>query len=100
MKSTAEIKVPCPDEVKFAVVAKLVRRFRMQHDVVDIDGARVRLQGGSWFLVRASNTTPNLTVRLEAPTLPELTGARDLLYEALSEYPDVDARVLLDEVPE
>lgn len=84
--ATAEIKVPCADDVKFTVVDALVERFRRDHDVVDIDGARVRVDGG-WFLVRASNTTPNLTVRFEAIDTRRLHAARDLLVAALAGHP-------------
>jgi phosphomannomutase len=95
--STPEIKVPCPDGAKFRVVAALVERFRRSFEVLAIDGARVRLDG-AWFLVRASNTTPNLTVRLEARDRAALLRARDVLLEALREHPETKADVLLQEV--
>jgi phosphomannomutase/phosphoglucomutase len=100
LQSTAEIKVPCPDDAKFEVVAALAERFRREHRVVDIDGARVSLDDGAWFLVRASNTTPVLTVRLEARTREALLAARDLLAQALAEHPQVESGVLRDEVPD
>jgi phosphomannomutase/phosphoglucomutase len=92
--STAEIKLACPDAVKFDVVAALVAAFKKRFEVYDLDGARVRLSGG-WFLVRASNTTPNLTVRLEAGTRESLLAARDVLRDALRAHPQVDAAPLL-----
>jgi phosphomannomutase/phosphoglucomutase len=87
--STAEIKVPCPDRDKFEVVAGLVEHFQREHEVLDIDGARVRLEDG-WFLVRASNTTPNLTVRFESRSVAGLERARDLLVAALAAWPAAD----------
>jgi phosphomannomutase len=87
--STAEIKLPCPDSLKFDVVAALVRELRASHEVNDLDGARVRVPDG-WFLVRASNTTPNLTVRLEASSRSGLLAARDVLERALAPHPEVD----------
>ena len=95
--STAEIKVPCADDAKFAVVEALTARFRKTHDVFDLDGARVRTPGG-WFLVRASNTTPNLTVRFEAATREALLAARDELATALRDHPEADGAPLFDEV--
>jgi phosphomannomutase / phosphoglucomutase len=94
--STAEIKVPCDDDRKFRVTSALVARFKKTHEVVDLDGARVRLCDG-WFLVRASNTTPNLTVRFEASRREELISARDLLASALRDV-DVDPRPLFEEL--
>jgi len=63
--STPEIRVDCPDEQKFALVAKATEYFRQHHDVIDIDGARVLFDDG-WGLVRASNTQPALVLRFEA----------------------------------
>ena len=68
---------------------------RADHPVVDIDGARVDVGDGAWFLVRASNTTPNLTVRFEARDDAGLTRARDLLLTALAEHEAVQSDVLL-----
>jgi phosphomannomutase/phosphoglucomutase len=95
LSSTPEIKVPCPDAVKFRVVEALVEAFREDYEVLDLDGARVRFDGG-WFLVRASNTTPNLTVRLEAESDEILEQARQILFVALRAHPEVGAEALLD----
>jgi len=86
--STPEIKVPCADDRKFGVVGSLVERFRARYAVDDIDGARVRLGDGTWFLVRASNTTPCLTVRLESRTPRGLEEARATLASALAPLVD------------
>lgn len=67
MVSTPEIRVDCPDEIKFDVVARLTDHFRGKRDVVDVDGARVLFPEG-WGLVRASNTQPVLVMRFEAKT--------------------------------
>ncbi len=65
MVSTPEIRVDCPDEVKFDVVARVTDYFKSRYPVVDIDGVRVRFPHG-WGLVRASNTQPALVMRFEA----------------------------------
>jgi phosphomannomutase len=52
MVSTPEIRIDCPDEMKFAVVERVADRFRRWHQVVDIDGVRVLFPQG-WGLVRA-----------------------------------------------
>ena len=65
--STPEIRVDCPDETKFAVVARVAEQFRRTHNVIDVDGVRV-LFGEGWGLLRASNTQPVLVMRFEATT--------------------------------
>lgn len=63
---TPEIRVDCPDDVKFAVVDRIKERFA-DHDIITVDGARILFDGG-WGLVRASNTQPALVLRFEAKT--------------------------------
>ncbi len=70
MVSTPELRVDCPDDVKFQVVEKVAEIVRKTHDVMDVDGVRVLYSSG-WGLVRASNTQPVLVMRFEAAT-PEL----------------------------
>ncbi len=94
--STAEIKVPCGDDVKFAVTAAVTAAFKASYETFDLDGARVRLKD-AWFLVRASNTTPNLTVRFEGESRAAVLRARDILLAELKNHP-ADVRPLLEEV--
>jgi phosphomannomutase/phosphoglucomutase len=70
MVVTPEIRIDCPDELKFDVVSEVREYFRKVRQVVDVDGARILFPQG-WGLVRASNTQPVLVLRFEAPT-PEL----------------------------
>jgi phosphomannomutase/phosphoglucomutase len=63
--TTPEIRVDCPDETKFDVVAKVAAQFRGRREVIEIDGVRVKFPEG-WGLLRASNTQPVLVMRFEA----------------------------------
>ncbi|HEM62633.1 MAG TPA: hypothetical protein ENO24_10110 [Chloroflexi bacterium] len=69
--SSPEMRIPCPDTEKFAIVEAIKESFMQTHDVLDIDGARVKFDGG-WALVRASNTQPVLSVRMEGRTEGDL----------------------------
>ncbi len=73
--NTPEIRVDCPDDVKFAVVKRAVEEFRKRNEVIDVDGARVKFDGG-WGLVRASNTGPVLVLRFEASSPERLQEIR------------------------
>lgn len=88
--STPEVRVGCPDERKFEVVADLVRRVKEEgYRVVDIDGARIQFDDG-FVLVRASNTQPVLVVRAEARTPERLEALKAFLKDLLSRYDEVD----------
>ena len=64
--STEEIKIPVVEEIKFLVMDKIEEYFKINnYNFKTIDGVRVETSN-YWFLVRASNTTPNLTLRFEA----------------------------------
>jgi phosphomannomutase / phosphoglucomutase len=63
--TTPEIRVDCPDDRKFDIVARATGHFRALYPVNDIDGVRMTFPKG-WGLVRASNTQPILVLRFEA----------------------------------
>src|SRR5579875_1142261 len=63
--STPELRVDCPDGVKFKVVEKVAEILKRHRAVIDVDGVRVPFEQG-WGLVRASNAQPILVMRFEA----------------------------------
>jgi phosphomannomutase/phosphoglucomutase len=83
--STPEIRVDCPDDIKFDVVRRLADSLRAtHHKVVDIDGVRVIYPDGAWGLVRASNTQPALVLRFEAGSAERLAVVRAEIEAALA----------------
>jgi phosphomannomutase / phosphoglucomutase len=73
--STAELRYPSSEEEKFAIVQRATDHFRREHEVIDVDGARV-LFGDGWGLIRASNTEPVLVARYEARSPERLAEIR------------------------
>ncbi|MHB1330019.1 MAG: phosphomannomutase/phosphoglucomutase [Gemmatimonadales bacterium] len=63
--ATPEIRVDCPDDVKFGLVEKAAAHFGALYQVNTIDGVRIAYPDG-WALLRASNTQPVLVMRFEA----------------------------------
>jgi phosphomannomutase/phosphoglucomutase len=82
--STPEIRVEVSEEEKFDIVRDAVAAFRKDHEVVDVDGARVLFDGG-WGLLRASNTQPVLVLRFEARTEAQLERIRSTMEAWLRE---------------
>ncbi len=77
--ATPEIRVDCPDEIKFEVVERAKREFKQKDlETIDVDGVRIVFPYG-WGLVRASNTQPMLVMRYEAETQGRLDEIRDLI---------------------
>lgn len=86
--STPEIRVDCPDDLKFKVIEQLVTKFSQKYQTITLDGARV-LFGDGWGLVRASNTQPVLVLRFEAKSNNRLQEIINVFKEELSRFPSV-----------
>lgn len=83
MLNTPEIRIDCPDEKKFEVVADIATEFKKEgYKVIDVDGARVIFENG-WGLVRASNTQPVLVLRFEAGDEKGLERVQSIFTEKL-----------------
>ncbi|MBT8496508.1 MAG: phosphomannomutase/phosphoglucomutase [Deltaproteobacteria bacterium] len=84
--TTPELRIPCPDRLKFEVVER-VRETLRDHpevlEVIDIDGVRALFAHG-WGLVRASNTGALLAVRVEAEDQSYLAAIRAILESAIA----------------
>jgi phosphomannomutase/phosphoglucomutase len=92
----------CPDEVKYQVVDRVVKRFEAMkaagepvagqpiRDLVTVNGVRVVTADGTWGLVRASSNKPELVVVVESPVaearMREMFKAVD---DVLRENPEV-----------
>lgn len=80
--TTPEIRVDCPDRIKFRVVDAVREHFQNTHDIIAIDGVRVPFADG-WGLLRASNTQPVLVLRFEAATEERLAAIRKSIEDVL-----------------
>jgi phosphomannomutase/phosphoglucomutase len=86
--ATPELRVACPDETKFAVVARAARHFAARYPVSELDGVRITFADG-WGLLRASNTQPVLVMRFEARTPAALAAYRGEVEQWLSHHAGV-----------
>jgi phosphomannomutase/phosphoglucomutase len=84
MVCTPEIRVDCPDEVKFDLVRRVADHYRGKRKTIDTDGVRVIFPEG-WGLLRASNTQPVLVMRFEAANEHRLKQYQTEMEEILEE---------------
>ncbi|HBH86450.1 MAG TPA: phosphomannomutase [Syntrophaceae bacterium] len=80
--ATPEIRVDCPDHIKFQVVDGVKSHFRKNYKIIDIDGVRIPF-GDGWGLVRASNTEPVVVLRFEALSEKRLQVIRETIENVL-----------------
>ncbi len=88
MISTPEIRVDCPEEIKFQIAKEAQSAFP-EFKVDTIDGVRVSFDKG-WGLVRASNTQPVLVMRFEAETTGLLETYKKTVIDRIE---DIKARL-------
>ena len=74
--NTPELRVDCPDALKFDVVERVREKLASRGQVNGLDGVRVTYDDGAWSLVRASNTGPLIVLRFEAPSAERLSALR------------------------
>jgi phosphomannomutase/phosphoglucomutase len=83
--ATPEIRVDCPDDLKFQVVEEARKQLAREYKTIDIDGVRVLFPDG-WGLIRASNTQPALVLRFEATSEQALQHIRDVIESQVKQY--------------
>jgi len=82
--ATPEIRVDCPDDVKFGITDRAVSHFSAKYPVNTIDGVRMTFPKG-WGLIRSSNTQPVLVLRFEATDPKSLEDYRQEVMGWLAE---------------
>lgn len=86
---TPEIKLPIADEIKFDIVEKIKKNFEGKFPLVLIDGVRFNVTKAGWGLIRASNTSPYLTVRAEGESDDEVLMVKNILADELENFPEI-----------
>lgn len=83
---TPEIEIESTDKTKFDVVKAATKYFKddLKLQVNTIDGVRIEFEDG-WGLLRASNTSPKLVIRVEADTQKRVNEIRKMLESKVAE---------------
>ena len=77
-----ELKVESKEEEKFILIEKIRKELKQNPlkdliEIIEIDGLRIVLKNG-WILIRASNTSPILTGRIESLNEKSLQEYKDI----------------------
>ncbi|SDN59852.1 phosphomannomutase / phosphoglucomutase [Desulfonauticus submarinus] len=83
--TTPEIRMQCPDKIKFEVIKKAQKYFKEKYTIIDVDGVRIVFPDG-WGLLRASNTQPVLVLRFEATNQERLEEIRKIIETPLKQW--------------
>ncbi len=84
LHSTPEFRIECPDERKFDVIESIRKNLSLAGvEFSAIDGVRANTPDG-WWLLRASNTQPALSLRAEASSAQGLDNLQTQIRQQLS----------------
>lgn len=82
-----EIKINCSDELKFSIIRDIKTDLKKSDQkFINIDGVRANVTQTDWFLIRASNTSPYLSIRIEGLKLARAQVIREIVLSILRKY--------------
>lgn len=84
--SKPEFRPYCSDEDKFKVIEKLAQELGQSYRCNTMDGVRVEFDDGSWLGIRASNTSPCLSLCMEAKEATKLEEIYELAKSSLRKH--------------
>lgn len=91
--SSPEIKVGCPDDIKFQVVSEKIgseiKKLYPKARYIEIDGVRMDTEN-EMLIVRASQNGPYLTVKFEGKTQLAYDKLKKQASSILHQFPDID----------
>lgn len=84
-----EIRPHCDDEAKADVIRRVIEHFKTKYPVETMDGARIDFGEGAWAGIRQSNTSPCVSVIMEARSPEKLAAMQQEILDHLKTYPEV-----------
>ena len=85
-----EIRPYCSDDVKFNVLKGIKEFFKNKYPNITIDGIRMDFGNGGWAGIRVSNTSPRLSITIEAQTNEHLEEIKDVVLGHIKTYEEVE----------
>ena len=84
-----EYRPSCPDGSKVEVIEKITEHFSAHYPVNTLDGVRIDFGDGAWAGVRKSNTSPCISVCIEARSPEKLEEVQQIIHDELAKYPEI-----------
>jgi phosphomannomutase/phosphoglucomutase len=85
-----EYRPHCPDEHKTRVIQEITEHFQKDFPVETMDGARIDFGEGAWAGIRQSNTSPCLSICMEARNSEKLAEIEKIVLEEVHTHPEVN----------
>lgn len=78
----------CPDDRKGEVIKAITAHFQKTYPVNTLDGARIDFGEGAWAGIRQSNTSPCISICMEARTPEKLREIEQSILRLLRSFPE------------
>lgn len=85
-----EIRPYCSDADKFKVMEKIKTVYSAKYPSTLLDGIRMDMGDGAWVGIRASNTSPRLSIIIEATSPHRRDELHQKFITELKTYPEID----------
>lgn len=85
-----ELRPHCDDDKKADVIRRIIEHFSHTHPVNTLDGARIDFGAGAWAGIRQSNTSPCISICIEAQSAEKLAAVQKEVLDHLHTYPEID----------
>lgn len=90
-----ESRPHCPDESKTRIVESITRHFVQTYPVNTLDGARIDFGDHALASIRQSNTSPRLSVCIEARSTEKLKEVEKIVWNHLTTYSEIQTSIVL-----
>ncbi len=80
----------CPDDAKAKVIRSLTEAFVKTYPVNTLDGARIDFGDGAWAGIRQSNTSPCISICVEARSPEKLKEVEEIVLAEVRRFPEVE----------
>ncbi len=84
-----ELRPYCSDDQKRSVIDRVIAHFQTDYPVLTLDGARIDFGDSAWAGIRYSNTSPCLSICIEARSAEKLAEVKDTVLLHLRTYEEV-----------
>jgi len=84
-----ELRPHCPDERKGDIIKAITAHFQKGYPVNTLDGARIDFGDGAWAGIRQANTSPCISVCMEARSEKKLSEIEQIILSHLRTYPEL-----------
>ncbi len=88
--SVPELRPYVADTKKFQLIDSISRYFTQKYNCNTMDGVRIRFGNNAWAGIRASNTSPRISICIEATDKNQLDQIKDEVINHLESYPSID----------